>query len=171
MPGGYARLMFTAVRTKQQIKTAARLARDIWTEHYFPIIGKEQTDYMVEKFQSAEAIDCQIRFEEYLYFLIKPEEQPVGYLALQPREDDLLLSKIYLKQNQRGLGIGRRSIGFVDDLARELGKPAITLTVNRYNSNSIAVYSCWGFRITNTAKIDISGGFLMDDYVMQKDMR
>jgi diamine N-acetyltransferase len=160
--------MFTAVQTKKQIETVARLARDIWTDHYVPIIGKEQTDYMLEKFQSAEAVSHQIRSEDYLYFLIEPEEHPVGYLAVQPRPDDLLLSKIYLERGLRGHGIGRKAMRFVEDLAQELGKPTITLTVNRHNSNSIAAYSRWGFRITNTAKIDVGSGFVMDDYVMQK---
>jgi GNAT superfamily N-acetyltransferase len=162
--------MFTGVTTKKQIQTVARLAQKIWTEHYLPIIGKEQTEYMLEQFQSAEAIAKQIQSEDHLYFLIEPEDTPAGYLAVQPRADDLLLSKIYLERNTRGLGIGRKAIYFVEELAHTLGKPAITLTVNRYNSESIAAYSRWGFRIVNTVVTDIGGGFVMDDYVMKKQM-
>lgn len=163
--------MFTAVKTKKQIETTARLAQQIWEEHYFPIIGKAQTEYMVEKFQSAEAIARQIKSEDYLYFLIELEAQPVGYLAVQPRPDDLLLSKIYLERASRGHGLGRESVHFVGELAHNLGKPIITLTVNRHNSGSIAAYSRWGFRIVNTAKVDIGGGFVMDDYIMQKEVQ
>jgi RimJ/RimL family protein N-acetyltransferase len=121
-------------------------------------------------FQSAEAISRQIHSEEHLYFLIHLEERPVGYLAVQPRQNDLLLSKIYLERASRGHGLGRKSIHFVDELAQELAKPLITLTVNRYNSNSIAAYSRWGFRIIDTQVTDIGGGFVMDDYIMQKQM-
>lgn len=161
--------MFTGVTTKKQIQTAAQLAQSIWTEHYIPIIGKEQTEYMLEKFQSANAIAEQIQSENFLYFLIEPEDRPVGYLSVQPRADDLLLSKIYLERELRGHGIGRKAIEFVEDLAHELGKPAITLTVNRHNSASIAAYSRWGFRIINAVKTDIGSGFVMDDYIMQKE--
>lgn len=162
--------MFTDVKTNKQIAAVADLARKIWTEHYPPIIGNEQTEYMLETFQSAEAITAQIRTEHFLYFLIEPENTPGGYLAVQPRADDLLLSKLYVEQKIRGRGIGRKTIQFTEELARELGKPAITLTVNRFNSGSIAAYSRWGFRITGTVKTDIGGGFVMDDYVMQKDV-
>ncbi len=170
MAGGYALVMFTGVKTKKQIQTVARLAREIWTEHYLPIIGKEQTEYMLEQFQSEAAVDKQIQSEGHLYFLVEPEDTPVGYLAVQPRPDDLLLRKIYLQRDTRGKGFGRKAIHFVEELAQTLEKPAITLTVNRYNSGSIAAYSRWGFCITNTEKTDIGGGFVMDDYVMQKQL-
>jgi diamine N-acetyltransferase len=160
--------MFIDVTTEQQIETVARLARVIWAEHYIPIIGKDQTEYMLEQFQSADAVAKQIRSEDYLYFLIEPEGIPVGYLAVQPRPDDLLLSKIYLERDLRRHGIGHKSIGFVEALAKKLGKPEITLTVNRHNIGSIAAYSRWGFCIIDTVVTDIGGGFVMDDYVMQK---
>jgi RimJ/RimL family protein N-acetyltransferase len=162
-------VMFTEVTTKKKIQTVAQLAKKIWTEHYVPIIGKEQTEYMLEKFQSVEAVLREIRKENVLYFLIEPKDHPIGYLAIQPRKDDLLLSKIYLECAARGYGLGHKTIHFVEELAQELEKPVIILTVNRYNSNSIASYSRWGFRITDTAKTDIGGGFVMDDYVMRKE--
>lgn len=160
--------MFSEVITPQHIRTVARLAREIWNEHYIPIIGKAQTEYMVEKFQSAAVIKHQIEMEDYLYFLIEPEKTPEGYLSVQSRKEDLFLSKIYLRRIQRGLGFGRRAAGFVEELAKDLGKPAITLTVNKHNSDSIAAYSRWGFRIIDEVVTDIGSGFVMDDYVMQK---
>jgi ribosomal protein S18 acetylase RimI-like enzyme len=162
--------MFTEVTTKKKVQTVAQLAQKIWTEHYIPIIGKEQTEYMLEKFQSADAILREIQKENFLYFLIEPPDRlTAGYLAVQPRKDDLLLSKIYIERSSRGYGIGHQTIRFVEELAQELEKSAITLMVNRHNSGSIASYSRWGFRITNTAKTDIGNGFVMDDYVMQKE--
>ena len=162
-------IMFAEVITKKQIQTVAQLARKIWIEDYIPIIGKEQTEYMLEKFQSVEAILREIQEEDYLYFLIEPDgHPPVGYLAIQPRQDDLFLSKICLERASRGYGLGHKTIRFVEELAQELEKSAITLMVNKYNSGSIASCSRWGFRITNTAKTDIGDGFVMNDYVMQK---
>jgi diphthamide synthase (EF-2-diphthine--ammonia ligase) len=31
------------------------LAKEIWIEHYTPIIGRPQVDYMLENFQSSQA--------------------------------------------------------------------------------------------------------------------
>jgi GNAT superfamily N-acetyltransferase len=162
--------MFTEVKTLPQIQTVARLAREIWTEHYLPLIGSEQTEYMLEHIQSETAITHQIESEDHLYFLIGNGPRLDGYLAVQPRKDDLLLSKIYLKHASRGRGIGHAAIRFIEELAKDLDKPVITLLVNRHNSGSIASYSRWGFHITNIEKTEIGCGFVTDDYVMQKPL-
>ena len=49
-----------SAKTYEQIKDIANLAEIIWNQHFTPIIGKEQVDYMVEKFQSYPAIKNQI---------------------------------------------------------------------------------------------------------------
>jgi len=36
------------------------LAREIWTDHYVPIIGQAQVDYMLDTFQREEAIAAQL---------------------------------------------------------------------------------------------------------------
>jgi ribosomal protein S18 acetylase RimI-like enzyme len=162
--------MFVPVTAPDQIETVARLARAIWSEHYFPIIGKKQTDYMVENFQSADAVSRQIQDEAHLYFLIAPAGEHIGYFAIQSRPDELFLSKIYVEQSARRQGFGRKALDFIEEQALELGKPVITLTVNRHNSGSIAAYSRFGFRIVDECVTDIGDGFVMDDYIMQKEV-
>jgi diphthamide synthase (EF-2-diphthine--ammonia ligase) len=88
--------MFIEVSTENQIETVESLAREIWTEHYVPIIGKGQVDYMLDRFQSGKAISEQIR-AGLLYFLIEEDSEFIGYIAVQPKGDELLLSKIYVK--------------------------------------------------------------------------
>ena len=44
--------MFLEVLTEHQIEIVESLAREIWTEHYVAIIGIEQVDYMLDRFQS-----------------------------------------------------------------------------------------------------------------------
>ena len=48
------------VTNPDQIKAIVEMAKEIWTEHYTPIIGKDQVDYMLDKFQSNDAISGQI---------------------------------------------------------------------------------------------------------------
>jgi ribosomal protein S18 acetylase RimI-like enzyme len=160
--------MLKEVKTHQQIETVVRLAKEIWLEHYSPIIGKEQTLYMLEKFQSAEAVHRQIHSENYLYYLIEPENEPAGYLAVYPRKEDLFLSKIYIKAAMQHRGLGRAAFRFAETLATELGKKTITLTVNKHNSDSIAAYSRWGFCIVDAVVTDIGDGYVMDDYILSK---
>ncbi len=42
----------TAVKTEEEVAVLCEMAARIWTEHYRPIIGEEQTAYMVEKYRA-----------------------------------------------------------------------------------------------------------------------
>ena len=71
------------VRKASQIKAVADLAREIWNEHFVPIIGQAQVDYMLERFQSAPAIRGQIA-AGYEYYLVRDRGRYAGYFALVP---------------------------------------------------------------------------------------
>ena len=161
--------MFEEVITESQIVVVETLAKEIWTEHYTPIIGKDQVKYMLEKLQSREAIAEQIT-SGYQYFIIRKNTKSIGYLAVISRVNDLFLSKIYIKSIERGKGFARKAIQFVEDLAKEKGLNKITLTVNKNNINSIKAYEKIGFKNLGSIVKDIGGGFLMDDYEMAKDL-
>jgi len=49
------------VTTDNEIQAVATLANEIWHQHFTPIIGIAQVEYMVEKFQSYPAISNQIK--------------------------------------------------------------------------------------------------------------
>jgi ribosomal protein S18 acetylase RimI-like enzyme len=155
------------VSTDKHIEAVGSLARAIWTEHYTPIIGRAQVDYMVDKFQSRQAVAQQIH-DGYRYFLIEDEDRYCGYLGIQPKGEELFLSKIYVETPLRGKGFGRKCLAFIEDMARNGDFTAITLTVNKNNVNSIAAYERWGFAKVEAIVQDIGGGFVMDDYKMAK---
>lgn len=180
----------------------AGLAGEIWREHYTPIIGAAQVEYMLEKFQSADRIYSDIINDGYVYFTAEPcagggdgptgpgagtaagpgakaiagpgavgtaesARAPAGYCAVVPQEDRLLLSKLYVRRERRGTGVGRR---FIEEAAapcaKSYGLGKIRLTVNKYNEGSILAYKKLGFSVTDSVKTDIGGGYYMDDYIM-----
>ena len=145
------------------------LARVIWEEHYTPIIGAEQVEYMLRIFQSAEAVEKQIQ-EGMQYYLVGLGSVPVGYLAFNLEPKELFLSKIYVLKEKRGAGLGRASMEFVESKARDLGRNAISLTVNKNNSHSIRAYEKMGFVNLEAIETDIGSGFVMDDYLMRKEL-
>ena len=165
-PNSY--LLIKQVTSSQDIKTVAQLAHDIWTQHYVPIIGKDQVDYMLDKFQDAEAIKHQIE-TGYEYFLIYHEEIPSGYLALVPdvNEKRMMISKIYVDSRFRGLNLGSKFLDFSIEKARNGTFNSIWLTVNKNNTKSIEWYQSKGFSIKENIEIDIGNGFVMDDYLME----
>ena len=50
------------------IKEMSKMATAIVREHYDPIIGKEQNDYMIQKFQTVDAIKEQLEHGCQYYF-------------------------------------------------------------------------------------------------------
>ena len=157
------------VSTETQIETVARLACEIWNQHFIPIIGKAQVDYMLEKFQSKKAISEQIE-NGYSYYLLKAGSDYVGYMGTCLKKDELFLSKLYIRASQRGKGYGRKAVEFLEELAREKGLGKITLTVNKNNTDAIKAYEKFGFANLGAFVQDIGSGFVMDDDKMEKSV-
>lgn len=155
------------VITIDDIQIVADLASEIWNEHYQPIIGREQVNYMVEKFQSAEAISSQINEEDFEYYTIDHAFEPSGYIAIKPSGDELFLSKFYVLKRKRGKGLGKKGMEFILERAKAINAGSISLTVNKENINSIKAYEKMGFKNLGPIVADIGNGFIMDDYVMK----
>lgn len=163
--------MIKQVTSKADIKIVAILAHKIWNQHYVPIIGKEQVDYMVAKFQSEEAITNQLQ-EGYQYFLIEHKNMPSGYLALVPDTSNkkMMISKIYVDRDYRGLQLGSKLLKFTIEKAKTENFKTVWLTVNKNNVNSIQWYQKKEFEIKDKIVIDIGNGFIMDDYLLEKSV-
>jgi diamine N-acetyltransferase len=160
------------VCTTNLITVVESLAQEIWRQHYTPIIGKHQVEYMLETFQSKDAIARQIEKEGYLYYLLQDRDGFwVGYLGIIPKRHELFLSKLYVTLIERGKGYGRYAVEFIETIAKDLELSRITLTVNKYNTQSIKTYEKLGFIITGALVSDIGNGFVMDDYRMEKIIR
>ncbi len=125
---------FEAATAKTTLEAIEQLAEKIWHHHYTPIIGQEQVLYMLDKFQSVKAMQQQISQDGYLYFSINQQEQLIGYLACQPTNDTLFLSKFYLHQNQRGKGYARLALNFIESIAQKHRCHKIRLYYRKYRS-------------------------------------
>jgi len=157
-----------SVDNDELIGIVASLANTIWREHYTPLIGKAQVDYMLDKFQSALAIAGQIK-DGFFYFLIRESEgNYVGYLGIVPKDKEMFLSKLYVLAEKRRNGFGWQAIEFIEKISREKGCGKIVLTVNKNNGDTIQVYSKFGFIITGAPVTDIGNGFVMDDFQLEK---
>ncbi len=153
--------------SEEDIKTVASLAKEIYTEHYVPITGPEQVEYMLDKFQSEKAVKEQIE-NGTVYNIIYRNETPCGYFAvdINKPKGKMFLSKLYIRKDARGLGLARTAFGIMKNMAEENGLSAIWLHVNKRNP-SVEIYKAMGFEITEAVKDSIGGGFYMDDYIME----
>lgn len=163
-------LEFKKAETTDDIALTALLAHEIWNQHFVPLIGQAQVDYMLENFQSEKAMTEQIeKGYEYYHFVLDGEV--IGYLAVCPEKDNtLFLSKLYLKKEYRGRGFARKAFEFIKEIAKNNGNKMIWLTVNKHNNGTIAVYKKFGMKIIRSQVTDIGNGFVMDDYVFGYDI-
>lgn len=158
---------FKEAKNRSDLDPIETMAKIIWHEHYTPIIGKEQVLYMLDKFQSTNSMFKQVE-QGYRYFSIYENKKMLGYLSFEKRVETLFLSKIYLKKEFRGKGRGKEALNFVMQKAGELGCQKVSLTVNRFNLDSIKAYEKAGFINIGETVQDIGEGFIMDDYLMEK---
>ena len=161
---------FEQVVTEKQIKKLAETANIVWHEAYKEIVSLSQIDYMIEKFQSVNALTEAINKNNYLYYLIKFNNNVAGYIGLHEEEGKLFLSKLYILKEYRGKGISSKTFEFIENLAKEKNLKSVWLTVNKNNNHAIDVYKHKGFVIIRKQVADIGNGFVMDDYVFEKNL-
>ena len=155
------------VKTESQIDTVAALAEEIWSEHYATNLSPGQMAYMLEHFQSSDAIRRQIGEAGYAYYLLGNLDGGAGYIAVREEDGALFLSKLYIRKRFRGLHIAADTMAFLRGFCSARGLQSIYLTVNKRNAGSIAFYRRQGFRTIRSQTSDIGGGYVMDDYVME----
>ncbi|WNY27406.1 GNAT family N-acetyltransferase [Methanolapillus ohkumae] len=163
------------IHTKDQCIEIAKLAQEIWKEHYTPIIGEKQVDYMLNRFQSPEKIYSDISDNGFVYYAACDGPKFVGYLGLRPDEKGIFISKLYVKKEMRKKGIAQllfqqaviesRRLLPKNPVHQTIDHPCFWLTVNK-NNNAIGFYKKIGFEISDEVVTDIGEGFVMDDYIM-----
>lgn len=155
------------IETDEQITELAALAKEIWNEYSICFTTQEQIDYMLEKFQSEQAIKGQINFQKYSYYFLEDDGENFGYFAVQPKAGHLFLSKIYIRKDYRGKGYARKALDAIIEIAKSLELLTIKLTVNKYNMATIFAYEKLGFDRIGSEESDIGGGYIMDDHIYE----
>ena len=149
------------------IKTIETLAKEIWTQHYTPIIGTEQVVFMLKNIQSEQAIISDIDSGQ-VYDIVYYSDIPCAYSAYKLDNNTIFLSKFYVKQNHRGKGIAREMLKRIEAYAHKHKSVRVWLKCNKYNTDSISAYKKLGFSVAEACITDIGDGFIMDDYVLEK---
>ncbi len=169
-PCGDLRLTPTS---EHEFPVVRALAETIWRQHYTRIISREQIDYMLAGRFSDDALRDQLQAPDKWLELLRVSGTPVGYCGyeLSPEvRDALKLGQLYVLESHRGKGLGRFMLGYVEKRARDLGRHTLVLQVNKRNTGAIAFYRQAGFEVVCEAVFDIGAGFVMDDYVMVKEL-
>jgi ribosomal protein S18 acetylase RimI-like enzyme len=154
-----------------ELDSVREIAYITWPETYGPILPKGQIHYMLDLFYSEESLISNI--EDGQHFLIAKEHgKPLAFASYKlgfPTSDATKIPKIYVLPDAQGKGLGKMLIGHIAKLAFASGSEKLTLNVNRKNG-ALAFYQKLGFEIVGSEDIPIGEGYLMEDYIMEKQL-
>jgi diamine N-acetyltransferase len=156
--------------TRTDLPAVAALAGEIWRTHYPPIVGIEQTEYMLGRMYSPEALDRLLAAPGSALDLLVIGDRLAGYVAYGAgaAPGELKLDKLYVHHDCHGLGHGSRLIARVETEARRRACSAIVLNVHQRNAIAVRAYERNGFVVRKAFGNDFGNGNVMDDYEMVK---
>jgi len=160
-------MKFMEIKSSKEIYSLVELIREIWPETFIPIIGKDQVNYMLLHYHGKDAITGEIKCGTR-YFFIKDSDRVIGYLAYSLEKDHLVVNKVYLKKEFRGLGLSTKIFSYLEETAVKNKKEKLVLNVNRLNKQAVAVYLRCGFKIVKNVDQPLGNGFFLNDFRMER---
>lgn len=158
--------------TTDHIYNIQVLSNVIWPATFSNILSQEQISYMMDMMYSTSSLEKQMNELNHHYLLAEEDGEYLGYLSYELNYKGTPITKIhkiYVLPSVQGKGVGRLFIDAVSKLALKNSNTLLSLNVNRYNK-AIDFYKRMGFDFFTSENIDIGNGFLMEDYVMNKDL-
>lgn len=153
---------------KDEAAFISKIGQQSYNETYPAILTQEQIDFMLNKNYTVDAIQALMDSGQDFYLLYEGAV-PKGFVAVQNKEQSILrIEKLYLLAEDKGKGYGTKFLNFVADLAKSRDLKLLELNVNRGNP-AYYFYLKQSFVVTEVVDIPYYG-YILDDYVMQKDL-
>ena len=149
-----------------------RIAHQTWPATFGHILSVEQLNYMLNWMYTPEAIVEQVEQKKHVFLIATDDAgDTVGYVSYEVDYKPTItkIHKLYLLPQTQGQGIGRLLIDEVAQRALAAGNIALGLNVNRQN-RAVQFYERMGFSVVAHEDIDIGNGYLMQDFIMQKQL-
>jgi ribosomal protein S18 acetylase RimI-like enzyme len=153
-----------------EVESLCALACIIWRDHYPPIIGTAQTEYMLAQRYDPDIVRAELERDDLWWDVARDNGAMVGFASsfvLEPRRT-MKIDKLYVDSARQRTGYGGALLRHVCERASRLGFSNVVLAVNRHNASAIGAYRKHGFTIAESVVKDIGGGFVMDDYIMER---
>ncbi len=157
----------------QDLQLIRNIATIAWAETYKEILSPAQSEYMLDMMYSDDSLNKQFLNEQK--FVLIRDTDTLEYYGFSSFEynykgsNKTKIHKLYVLPSNHGSGFGKTLIEYVASAARQHGDTSITLNMNRFN-HSYGFYTRMGFSIVGEEDIDIGNGYLMEDYIFEKEI-
>ncbi len=154
------------------VAVVAELARDVWYATYPGIISADQIEYMLGERYTPEVIRGEIEMGTAGWDQVVEDGVAVAFVSYFAAESvgDLKVDKLYVAGAAQRKGYGGILLDHVTAVGRERGFRSLILAVNKRNEQAIRAYRKHGFRVREAVTKDIGHGFVMDDYIMEREI-
>ena len=158
--------------TTEDIPMIHDMAWIVFPHTYKEILTSEQIDYMMDWMYSITNLEKQMTEDGHIYYLALKENEPAGYLSIQPEGDDVFhLQKIYVLPSFQGMKLGKQLFEQAIKAIKEIHPSPcqMRLNVNRQNK-ALTFYEKMGMTKVDEGDFPIGNGFYMNDYIMGLDI-
>ncbi|OYU67566.1 MAG: GNAT family N-acetyltransferase [Cytophagaceae bacterium BCCC1] len=153
------------------IQSIQNIAFETWPSAYGDILKVEQIDYMLNLMYNKEVLQKQME-ESQTFVIITEENEDLAFVSFETDYDkqaQTKIHKIYITPAAQGKGLGKILIEETESQAIKKRNNKLLLNVNRQNKARY-FYEKLGFKIAYSEDIEIGNGYLMNDYVMVKEI-
>lgn len=155
--------------SKSNLEQIRDLAHQVWPQTYASILSDRQIEYMMDMMYSNDSLLKD--FENgILFYLFEYNQQNIGFTGIELNYNNLNqlhIHKIYVLPDFQFMGLGKKAMIQIQELAENHDINSISLNVNR-NNLAKNFYLKMGYFIEKEVDIEIGESFLMQDYVMRK---
>jgi ribosomal protein S18 acetylase RimI-like enzyme len=153
----------------EDLPKIAELAGKIWRASYPGIISAEQIEFMLEWMYNLKTLLTELE-SGICFDQLFVDDTLIGFASYGSEAGEMKLHKLYIDPERQGQGFGSQLLAHVEQRVASLGFQMLVLGVNKRNSRAITAYQKNGFRIRAAVVNEIGNGFVMDDYIMVKEI-
>jgi N-acetylglutamate synthase-like GNAT family acetyltransferase len=152
--------------SENDIATIRQIATITWPNAYGTYISMAQLNYMLDMMYSDDSLKDQIN-KGHQFYIAEHDSEAIGFASVSKEENNACkLNKLYVLPTAQKTGAGKALLLQTIAYATSCSANTLYLQVNKQN-NAQQFYSKHGFSIREASILEIGGGYIMDDYIME----